>query len=401
MKKIISDKDVVVYHGDSKNLVLPENFVDSIVCDPPAGIGFMGKAWDGDKGGRKQWIAWLAETLAASYKALKPGGHALVWAIPRTSHWTMTALEEMGFEIRDVVTHLFGTGFPKSANVGKMIDKTLGATREVVGGNPNHRPVSGTVYEGTYSGANTGAATVTAPGSPEAAKYEGFGTALKPAAEFWILCRKPLSEPTIAKNVLKWGTGALNIDACRIGESPGYSYNADKNGSTFHGDPCRRYDYSAEKAGKDRIESTKGRWPANVVHDGQLPDIPAQFFYVAKPNKKEKNAGLDHLESLTGGEATGRAEGSKGLDNPRAGAGRTGGSKNSHPTVKSTALMTWLIKMVTPPGGCVLDPFTGSGTTAVAALENGFRFIGCEFTEEYLPIIEGRIRHALSTRSKL
>ena len=221
MIRRITESNCTLFHGDSKDVPLPENSVDSIVCDPPAGIGFMGKSWDGDKGGRKQWIAWLVETMAASYAALKPGGHALVWAIPRTSHWTMTALEEMGFEIRDVVTHLFGTGFPKSANVSKLIDKTLGAEREVIGENPNHRSDSGVNYEGTYAGGNTGAAEVTAPGSSEAAQWEGFGTALKPAAEFWILCRKPLSEKTIAKNVMRWGTGALNIDVCRVDESPG------------------------------------------------------------------------------------------------------------------------------------------------------------------------------------
>lgn len=397
MRVALSEDVATIFHGDSKDLPLPENCVDAIVCDPPAGIGFMGKGWDGDKGGRLQWIAWLAETMAASYKALKPGGHALVWAIPRTSHWTMTAMEELGFEIRDVVTHLFGSGFPKSANVSKFIDSSLGA-----------------------------------PGSPEAAQWEGFGTALKPAAEFWILCRKPLGEKTLAKNVLKYGAGALNIDACRVGTDDTRSPSGSRPDTgwgmgegVMAGSACGRWpanvtlDESAaamldEQGPKSKPK--KGRKGArggngfpgyddtkSAGADGTWPADPgggaSRFFYVAKPAKSEKDAGLEHLGIVTATDMTGRKEGSAGIKHAGAGA-RRGTRRNSHPTVKSVALMTWLIKLIAPPGGIVLDPFAGSGTTGVAAILSGFRFIGCEFSEEYLPITEGRIRHALSTRSK-
>jgi site-specific DNA-methyltransferase (adenine-specific) len=377
----------LLFHGDAADLRLDENSVDAIVCDPPAGIGFMGKAWDGDKGGRDAWIAWLAKTLAPAFRALKPGGHALVWALPRTSHWTALALEACGFEIRDRVSHLFGTGFPKSLNVQK----------DVAG-----------------------------------EQWEGWGTALKPACEDWWLVRKPLAA-TVARNVLQYGTGGLNIDACRVGdEQVGGKVMRERFGDNFMDDnwvPPDTY----------RSEVKTGRWPAHVVLDEEAAALldqqsgvlksgdltgnvrkasrnqlakgdekerilahrpgdtggASRFFYVAKGSRSEKDAGLAHLTPRTAGEATDREDGSAGLNNPRAGAGRTGGARNFHPTVKSIALMRWLIRLITPPGGVVLDPFTGSGSTGVAALAEGFSFIGCEITDEYIPIAEGGLLHAL------
>jgi hypothetical protein len=433
---IIDDPLCLLLAGDAVNLNLPAWSVDAIVTDPPADIGFMARGWDDDKGGRDAWGSWLAKTMRPSFDALKPGGHALVWALPRTSHWTATAVENLGFEIRDIHHHLFGTGFPKSMNVAKA-----------------------------------GAGDV----------WDGWGTALKPACEHWILCRKPL-DGTVASNVRKHGVGGLNIDGCRIGENPGYKYNAAKNGTTFHGEQGARTQQTAEKRGADVIESSQGRWPAHValshawpcwakgpddylcpicgevrqsgecgkcgIRKGQcssecpvamldeqagerksgerksthkiadrvgqlskgnergriFKDAPpstggaSRFFYVAKGSRAEKDAGLAHLPPRTAGEATDREEGSAGLSSPRTGAGRTGGARNFHPTVKSIALMRWLVRLITPPGGVILDPFAGSGSTGVAALAEGMRFIGIEQggdDGEYLPIIEGRLRHAL------
>lgn len=390
---IFEHERAVLLHGDAKQLadVLSENSVDAIVTDPPAGIGFMNKGWDSDKGGRDAWIAWLADLMKASFRALKPGGHALVWAIPRTSHWTAMALEDAGFEIRDVHHHIFGTGFPKSLDISKQ------------------------------------------PGCDE---YKGFGTALKPAVEHWILARKPL-EGTYANNVRTWGTGILNIDGCRIGTEKVTTHSRGANGAF----PKRPTETSVEESGRksdqrDKLDTETGRtgrWPAHLsmdeegaaVLDGQsgeakpkrerkgkrykinpLPGTwPAdpgggasRFFYVAKASRSEKDAGLEHLKPRSGGEATDREDGSAGLANPRAGAGRTGGARNFHPTVKNLALMKWLIRLITPPGGVVLDPFAGSGSTGVAAIQEGFNFIGCELggdDGEYLPILLGRIKHAL------
>lgn len=390
MKIILAHERATIIHGKSENLgeLLPENSVDSIVTDPPAGINFMGKGWDSHKGGRDKWISWLADLLASAFRALKPGGYGLIWAIPRTSHWTATAAEDAGFEIRDIHHHIFGTGFPKSLT------------------------------------------------SKSAEIPEWAGTALKPSVEHWILVRKPI-EGTVAECYAKYGTGVLNIDGCRIDGRERTDYglaNSTRSQGVAYGAPSASADFDA----------SEGRWPAhlsldehaaalldeqsgtltsgahsteharssrggNGVTHGAMQGVTgpvvasskggaSRFFYVAKGARKEKDAGLDHLAPRTGGEATGRADDSAGTKNPRAGAGRTGGARNFHPTVKSVALMQWLVRLVTPPGGIVLDPFAGSGTTGVAALGEGMSFIGCEQggeDDEYLPILVGRIRHAL------
>lgn len=439
---LITDR-AALFHGDSARIadVLKEHTVDAIVTDPPAGIGFMGKDWDGDKGGRDAWIRWLADTLAGAFRCLKPGGHALVWAIPRTSHWTAMALETAGFEVRDVVVHLFGTGFPKSLDVSKAIDKAAGAERAVIGsklGLPGYSAIGTEDQQwGGLRGDPAKECQITAPATSEAAQWSGWGTALKPAAEHWILARKPLAG-TVAANVLEYGTGGLNIDGCRIGTAGGGTHcswwdqgqdcqghggnERSQSGDTKHG-PC------------PTVTAPEGRWPANVTLDedaaamldaqsginksptkvtrggeraqafgmARQDDVPcygdtggaSRFFYVAKPSPSERDAGLAHLPARTGGEATDREDGTDGLKSPRAGAGRTGGRRNFHPTVKSIALMRWLVRLVTPPGGIVLDPFCGSGSTGVAAIEEGFSFVGVELTDDYVPIAEGRLRHTL------
>ena len=511
-----------VREGDSAELLreLPDNSIDAMVCDPPAGIGFMGRAWDKDKGGRDQWIAWLSGIMAESLRVVKPGGHALVWALPRTSHWTATAVEDAGWEIRDVFHHLFGSGFPKSLDISKEIDKSdasgirrdralaftawirdsglsARAINDRLGGYMGShyltdreqpevataesfdrlRPLlpavpdwveelvrERTVESAAYKAravvasvrrtgvppqpmgwgpppvarlgkraageqlAGTGEEwNVTVPSTPEGAQWAGWGTGIKPAveqwiwatkplnavptteeghsrgAEHWILARKPIAEDTIAANVLAWGTGALNIDASRIAHNePSRVLKAQENGHDFYRQ-AGRY--------KDVLElKPEGRWPANVVlsccgEDPHVEGCPvgalerqsegsSKFFYQAKPSRAERDHGLGHLPHRAAGEMVARAEGSAGMQSPSAGAGRKGGGKNHHPTVKSTGLMDHLIGLVTPPGGIVLDPFCGSGSTGVAAVAGGWQFLGMELDPEFVRISRGRIAAA-------
>ena len=438
MRKAFSTDRATLWHGDCANIasvIAPES-IDAIVTDPPAGISFMGKAWDGDKGGRDQWIAWLRDIMRTAMGLLKPGGHALVWALPRTSHWTATAIEDAGFEIRDVVVHLFGTGFPKSLDVSKAIDDAAGVDREVVGIKHGDKypngPGGNTFSVGSGSdGSRVGPQPLTAPATPDAARFAGYGTALKPASEHWILARKPLAG-TVAENAIAYGTGGLRIDDCRIGgvdtRAPtsgapsGSAWGTKPNaiaGSEFGRFPANvTLDEAAAEildeqsrgvmhsAGAARDGSSDPQ-PSRPAFDWQGPSTnntgrmfrigdtggASRFFYVAKATRAEKDAGLDHLPLRTGGDATDREEGSAGLNSPRAGSGRMGGVRNHHPTVKSIALMRWLCRLVTPPGGIVLDLFAGSGTTGLAALAEGLRFVGVEREAEFVDVAAGRLAH--------
>jgi DNA modification methylase len=446
-------------NGDCLDVLktLPDNSVDSLVTDPPAGISFMGKAWDDDKGGRDEWIKWMSEVMAECLRVLKPGAHGLVWSIPRTSHWTAMALEDAGFEVRDCVTHLFGSGFPKSLDISKAIDKAAGAEREVIGS----YKATGTARSKGNIGAKTSAALggyepnvdriyQTAPATDAAKQWQGFGTALKPAAEFWWLVRKPCSEKTVAANVLKWGTGALNIDAGRIDSiRPAQSYSApDIRGNKFN-DAGTRLDKTFT------APENLGRFPANLVFShtehctDEMCDItcavkaldeqsgiakpkagrtgriggqngecygvynpealgswPAdngggasRFFYVAKISSSERNAGLEGFEKKNVWTETRQANSNDIMTMKRVNS-RTGEledrkaptiSANTHPTVKPKKLMGYLIKLITPPGGTALDPFMGSGSTGIAAKECGFEFIGIEREQEYFEIAKARI----------
>jgi len=229
------------------------------------------------------------------------------------------------------------------------------------------------------------------PGLPD-----GLGTALKPAYEPIIIARKPL-EGTVADNVLTHGVGAINVDGCRV---PSDEQHRQKCASVVGLDSNRNGDCYGEWGGKRTDSySPAGRWPANILHDGCFDDEPwGRYFYCAKASKADRNEGCEHLAHVAAGEVTGgRAEGSDGLKSPRAGAGRTGGAKNHHPTVKPTELMRWCCRLVTPPGGTVLDPFAGSGSTGKAAVMGGFQFIGFEMDEQYAEIAKARIAHALSS----
>lgn len=388
------------------------------------------------------FCAFIVDVFSQALRVIKPGGHGLIWALPRTSDLTALGLRVAGWEVRDSVHHIFGSGFPKSADISKAIDKAAGAEREVVGiARKKDSYGQGPIYSGGPD--HFGIQQITAPATPDAKRWDGWGTALKPGHEVWWLIRKPVSG-TIAGNVQEWGTGGINVDGCRVGyeknprHEKGGSYSIRKNRRAIFG----------QALDSETTTNPDGRWPPNVLltHDaecgadcvdgcpveemgaqsgerttGNLERVSTGFFgggkersnigyvgdtgtaaryfpqfrYSPKPSRAEREAGLDHLPTRTGAEATGRQEGSAGLDNPRAGAGRTAEQiRNVHPTVKSVELMRWLTRLVTPPGGLVLDPFVGSGTTALACIHEGFDFVGSEQSEEYVKIAQARVDHA-------
>jgi hypothetical protein len=372
---------------------IPNCSVDSIVTDPPAGIFFMGKDWDKDKGGRDAWISWMTEVAKECFRVLKPGGHALVWAIPRTSHWTGFAWEQAGWEPRDKIYHAFGTGFPKNHDISKAIDKAAGAEREVVGKNKKSNAKGHITNYSNWE--RTEEFDITAPATEAAKQWQGWGTALKPAVEEWWLFRKPLSEKTIAENVLKWGTGGLNIDGCRIGTEGGTAKgNPPKNESNgIYGDGIN--------GACEILDIGKGRWPAQLTHDGseeiiELLSDASRFFYCAKANKRDRDEGCGELESRKSGMSNGAQINGEGYDKGQdIGLNRVISRRNHHPTVKATNLMVYLCKLITPPKGLILDPFMGSGSTGKAAIREGFRFIGIEQNPEYLEISRCRIENEL------
>jgi site-specific DNA-methyltransferase (adenine-specific) len=391
-----------ILHGNNLDVLptLPDNSVDSIVTDPPYELGFMGKGWD------SSGIAYSVELWTECLRVLKPGGHLLSFGGTRTFHRVAVAIEDAGFEIRDNIAWLYGSGFPKSLNVSKAIDKAAGAKREVVGtkmaspkGIKNAEERTDTAA-GAYGGVPK-EIDITAPATDEAKQWNGWGTALKPAHEPIIVARKPLIG-TVAHNVLTHGTGALNIDGSRIGTEV----------RTTKGMSSLEVMHDDDWQPKDVSSTATGRWPANIILDEHTAGLldeqsdASRFFYVAKASKRDRNEGLEELEARTASEMTGRKEGSAGLvmkhddgsDKANAYAGTSGSARqNFHPTVKPTALMEYLVKLVTPPNGTVLDPFTGSGSTGKAAILNGFDFIGIEMTEDYLPIIDARLKHAEAT----
>lgn len=373
------------------------NSVDAIVTDPPYGLSFMAKKWDYDVPSVETWRECL--------RVLKPGGFLLSFGGARTYHRLAVNIEDAGFEIRDQVLWIYGSGFPKSHNVAKAIDKMKGFAPLVVGsqkmmgnsrkteGSSGHRAaVSNSAEEGVFLETTI---DVTAPSSPEAQRWDGWGTALKPAHEPIVVARKPF-KGTVAANMLEHGTGALNIDATRIPAEivTGWSGAAT---SPLHGLP---------KLAPGAPRPVQGRWPANVMIDGS-PDVVAVFpeiagrsasryFYAPKTSKKDRDEGLEDFTEATAGErAGGRKEGSAGI-NPYAGT-RTP-ARNVHPTVKPTELMRYLCRLVTQPGGLVVDPFAGSGSTGKAAILEGFDFIGLEMDPDYAAIARARCAHAEATK---
>jgi site-specific DNA-methyltransferase (adenine-specific) len=291
-------------------------------------------------------------------------------------------IEDAGFEIRDMIAWVYGSGFPKSLDVSKAIDKNNGHWRGKAGGVVSENDaMSGVNYERTPKGE---------PITPEAKQWQGWGTALKPALEPITVARKPLIG-TVAENVLQHGTGAINVDGGRVGTEEVFT--------TAHKTLGDGIKYGKSKP-FPASEMRTGRWPANFIHDGseeltELLGASARFFYCAKASKADRDEGCEKLQERSAGECVDRVEGSAGMESPRAGAGRTSGSRNHHPTVKPTDLMRYLCRLVTPPNGIVLDPFMGSGSTGKAAMLEGFAFVGIEREAEYIDIAKARIQSAV------
>ncbi|QDP50709.1 MAG: putative modification methylase [Prokaryotic dsDNA virus sp.] len=383
-----------IMHGNCMDLLkeLPDCSIDAIVTDPPYGMspdgiartwadieegrkmkGFMGKEWDA--------AVPCHNFFAECFRVLKHGGHMIAFSSTRTVCALGMAAQKGGFRIRDMIHWCYFSGFPKSHDISKAIDREAGAVREVAhlkGKSGKDRMCMQGDFAGEYF--------ETKPATQDAQKWAGFGTALKPAVEPALLLRKPLEKGlTIAQNVLKHGTGALNIDGCRFG----------------YGDPCW--------VGSQEIVSNHGRsgksvgtsWNLGKAEpmqtDGQkIGRWPANLYQCAKASRSEREEGLEHLESRSGADTVHRKEGSAGLENPRAGAGRTANEvRNIHPTVKPIKLMRWCCRLIGgQKGSVILDPFCGSGTTGAAAILEGFDFVGMEITPEYLPIINGRLQWA-------
>ena len=384
--------------GDCRDVMRamePES-IDSIVSDPPYGLSFMGKGWDHGVPGVEFWELAL--------RVAKPGCHLLAFGGTRTYHRLACAVEDAGWEVRDCLGWMYGSGFPKSHDVSKAIDRETGAQREVVGSKLGQPGYSLAQHKGrdVYAGDWTNPAAecaITAPATDSARQWQGWGTALKPAWEPIILARKPL-RGTVAANVLEWGTGAVNVDGCRI--------EAEENLTRLQSKTAL---FSQEsRPWKDRIDtsdlkilgSTIGRWPANFIHDGSeevgnLLGDAARFFYCAKASKRDRDEGCEGMPLVETMRYSEKAQGPLPQQTPS----RPVPQHNHHPTVKPTDLMRYLCRLVTPPDGLVFDPFTGSGSTGKAAMLEGFRFVGAELSPEYIEIARARIGHAAGkTRQK-
>lgn len=416
-------------HGDCLEVLrtLADCSVDAIVTDPPYGLSFMGKRWDYDVPGTDVW----AECL----RVLKPGGHLLAFAGTRTQHRMAVRIEDAGFEIRDMIAWVYGSGFPKSLDVSKAIDKAAGANPVVVSeGNAIKRMIPGADQKATGSWIKDNGReyvpTVTMAATDAAAQWHGWGTALKPALEPITVARKPLAG-TVAANVLEHGTGALNIDGCRVAIDPAADASQLRTMTRGRCESGDGWGMSTVASDTPQVVRQEGRWPANLIYDGSdevaalFPhstsgamksstqraaqdepgsvcygtlggavssvDVPAssgsaaRFFYCAKASRSDRNAGL----------ATGSipAVGTGATMREREDADWPARNGNHHPTVKPTDLMAYLCRLVTPPGGLVLDPFMGSGSTGKACMREGFRFLGIEREAEYLAIARARIEH--------
>lgn len=378
--------------GDSLELLktLPDNSVDAVVTDQPAGIAFMGKAWDGDKGGKRQWKAWMQSIAVECLRVMKPGGYAYVWALPRTSHWTADAWEDAGWFVAHQSLYCFGSGFPKGLNVGRKLEG-----------------------------------------------WDGWNTAIKPAHEIWWLLQKPISEKTIVDNVLRWGVGALNIGACRVVATAeqnnfdikriGYNNGCNHIGQKKDG----QYNtYSKLPSGEFQpMQYVKnGRYPSTLLFDGSdevkacfpetlsgfRPNCLGKVYEKGEYNTYGKyNVGILSSHPDSGGNATRffseltfDAEDLElcerlfycGKISPRDRNEGCEKVKNTHPTVKATELMRWLIRLITPPDGTVLDPFMGSGSTGKAAAIELKSFIGFDYDPDYFEIAKARVEWAQANR---
>jgi len=398
---------------------MPDNSVDSIVTDPPYGLNFMGKKWDYDVPSVEVWSECL--------RVLKPGGYLLAFAGTRTQHRMAVRIEDAGFEIRDMIAWVYGSGFPKSLDVSKAIDKAAGISRAT-----EYQPNYANATFGRGLGGGKHGAQSEPPATEAAQQWQGWGTALKPALEPITVARKPLVG-TVAANVLEHGTGAINIDGCRIGTGDRRMCGSNNPQTLVNGQT------SIVLGLRQETRTDAGRWPANLIHDGSdevLQQFPttkaggnvsgnepsgvtngiygefegrapyqahadagsaARFFYCAKTSGKDRDEGLEHLQYQQAAglpmRSAGGERGGEGLDSTST--DRNVMRKNTHPTVKPTELMRYLCRLVTPPKGTILDPFMGSGSTGKAAVSENFNFIGIELDERYLDIAKKRIEYAI------
>jgi len=425
-----------VIHGDCFEVLkdIPDNYFESLITDPPAGISFMGRDWDNHKGGMLNWINWFSEVMNECLRTMKPGACGLVWSIPRTSHWTGIALELAGFRLIDIIHHCQGSGFPKGQDIGKMLDKLAGEEREIVGSVQYGKKALGLINDDNWKAKEF--VNITAPATPEAKRWDGWKTpALKPAVEGWWLVQKPISESSIARNILKHGVGGLNIEACRIGTSKRVPGGISKNSRTVYNGG-----YTGESGDEDGHNPDIGRYPANLIlscgadckGDNHSPDCPVSVIgeqsgicpsgenkphtnrSIAKMCVASFSMGLDGKpRNYTRESSTGTAAryfkqlpfdpetvssvyySTKASTNDRSCGGTV---ENVHPTVKSRHLMKYLIQLITPEGGTVLDPFAGSGTTALACKELNRNYICIEKEREYVDIIHQRLNTPITER---
>jgi DNA modification methylase len=370
-----------IYHGDCVEVMseFAAASIDAIVCDPPYELGFMGKEWD------SAGVTYRVDTWEAAYRVLKPGGHLIAFGGTRTFHRLTCALEDAGFEIRDCLSWLYGSGFPKSLDVSKAIDKAAGAERpRVPGGQGGVNTILGSRKSG-------GEAI-----SGEAITWQGWGTALKPAWEPIMLARKPLGERNVAANVLRHGTGAINVDGCRLAAPDAdLARQQNQHADTAGMNGLGKSGFSADHS--QPLYSPLGRWPANLVLDeaaaGMLDEQSGELTSGGTPFRRGgKGMGYN------GANGQPRVDGNNGdsggasrfFYTAKADAEDRDGS--THPTVKPVELMKWLIRLVTPPEGVVLDPFLGSGSTVYAARELRLRSIGIEREPAYIAEAIYRLR---------
>jgi len=429
IKPYYEEPNITIYHGDCLEIMpeLEPESIDSIVTDPPYGLKFMGKEWDHGIPGVPFWKEAL--------RIAKPGCHLLAFGGTRTHHRLMCAIEDAGWEIRDTIMWVYGSGFPKSLNISKKIDQMKGAKRKVVGyGKRNERDkVSyGGNSQSTFANNTMKALEITTSTTPEAQQWEGWGTALKPAWEPIIIARKPIIG-TVAKNILKYGTGGLNIDGCRIGTKTELHSQSKES--------ARHKGIYGEYSGLQTQKINKGRFPANLIHDGSeevivlfpntksgfmsagiprlISDNPnkntyehfnpdkvandtygnsgsaSRFFYCAKASRSERDEGLEGMIQKEVPYSEYR-EDMRNTDSfvskyPDGSSRPMNKVRNNHPTVKPLALMRYLCRLVTPPSGVVIDMFMGSGSTGKAALKEGFRFIGIDDDESSCEIAKYRM----------
>lgn len=416
----------------------PDNYFSSVVTDPPYGLSFMNKHWDYDIPSIEIW--------KEIFRVLKHGGHILVACGTRTQHRMAVNIEDAGFEIRDVITWHYGSGFPKSLDISKAIDKSKGAERKVIGLSKHKSGIADSNATGKqsrevdHSWAKGKSVAVnypiTEPMTNEAKNWNGWGTALKPATEFWTLARKPLSEKTVAENVLKHNTGGININGCRISTQDNLNGGAYSGGERSEGDWKEKSGFKNDKL--TGFKQPEGRFPANVIfdeHTGKLLDEQSgitksgsgeigtgrgtenqkifgkgkggvitscfadsggasRFFYCAKASKSERNYGLEDFRKKLQANANFRPNHlEKALDGDSGKPhGRYSPTQNYHPTVKPISLMRYLVKLITPPNGIGLDPFAGSGTTGIGYELEGFDAVLIEREKEYVEIAVARIK---------